>query len=433
MGRLIYIFYNLLAVPLMYVGFAAGSLFNRKIKKGWEGRRSWYSKIRDAMASVPDGAVRVCCHCTSVGEWEQAVPVLEKLKKDHANLFVMVSFFSSSGYEYAKAHPSVDLKIYLPIDSWGNAQRLFRLLRPSLWVISKFDIWPNHMIAAGKMGIPIVMIDATLSADSGRDKGLMKPLSRFVYRYFDFMFPISEEDQARFLQVFPFPDRMQVTGDTRFDQVHAKGTAVQEKEKIELFEDNSGLKIIAGSIWPADEKHVMPAFVKAMQKYDHLKLILVPHELHESHLADIESALSAAGLESERYSRFADQGKTKKNIAIVDTIGMLALLYKDTDLAYVGGSFDSGVHNVMEPAVFGQPVIFGPKHLNSFEAMELIKVGSAFEINNAREMEQLLDRMIGDDEARKESGRKASDLILGNLGATEKIVNQLKKRYEFLA
>jgi 3-deoxy-D-manno-octulosonic-acid transferase len=170
-----------------------------------------------------------------------------------------------------------------------------------------------------------------------------------------------------------------------------------------------------------------------MKKHTGLCAILVPHELHESHITDIENILSRAGLESERYTDFEKNGGTEKRIAIINTVGMLARIYMQTNLAYVGGSFSSGVHNVMEPAVFGQPVIFGPVNANSFEAGELMKAGSAFAVENAAQIEEILEKLVTNDLYRTEIGQKAKDLIYNNLGATERIYNHLKQNYDFIS
>ena len=162
-------------------------------------------------------------------------------------------------------------------------------------------------------------------------------------------------------------------------------------------------------------------------------MILVPHELHESHISDIENVLTSAGIASERYTSFEKTGGTEKRVAIINTIGMLARLYRQTQLAYVGGSFSTGVHNVMEPAVFGQPVVFGPAYHNSFEAMELIHEGCAFSGSNAKELETLLDIFLSDESNRIETGNKAKNLIEQNIGATQIIIKKLKETYDFIS
>jgi 3-deoxy-D-manno-octulosonic-acid transferase len=428
-----FILYNTFVVPALYFGFYVGQFFNKKISDGLKGRRGQWSLITETLAKSAEGRKRILFHCTSVGEWEQAVPIIDSIKNIHPDVFVVVTFFSPSGYKFVKSHPNVDLKLYMLLDSYFAAKRLFRLVKPSLWVISKFDIWANHLWAASSLNIPIINTAATLSSNSGRDKGIAGSFNKYVYPKFDYIFPISCDDRDRFLKLFPHPERMTVTGDTRFDQVYNKGQKTRSAEPVKIFADESGLIFIAGSIWPPDEKHLLPALVSMMQKHSNLKAILVPHELHESHIFDIEKAMRDGGLESERYTDFSVKGGTNKRIAIINTIGMLARLYKQTHFAYIGGSFSSGVHNTMEPAVFGQPVFFGPVYMNSFEAGELIKAGGAFQINNSTEAAEIMDKLIADEVFRSQTGRKAQALIEDNIGATNKIMNIIIKRYDFIS
>lgn len=429
MPGFIYILYNILGVPALRFGFFLLSRFNRKAKLGYQGRAEQKNSLIQTLGEVSSERKRVLIHCTSVGEYEQAVPIIDLLKKQRPDLFIVVSFFSSSGYNFVKKNVNIDLKIYLPLDVYSRAYQLLNTLKPSLFIISKFDVWPNFMISASKLDIPTVMIAATLSSNSKRDKGVSKWLNSYAFKHFDFIFPISDEDKNRFTTIYPFPERMEVTGDTRFDQVYRKGQRILQEPSIELFENRDGLTLICGSIWPADEKHLLPALIRILHKYPDLKAILVPHELHEEHISSIENVLTNGGINSQRYSSFSENSKSIEHVVIVNTIGMLAKLYVNTDLAYVGGSFSTGVHNVMEPAVFGQPVIFGPVYVNSFEAMELQKIESGFSIQNEEELEKMFDTFVSDTTKRRSAGKRAKDLIEKNIGATNKIFEILNQRY----
>lgn len=429
MQRFIYILYNIIGVPALRFGFFIFSRFNKKARLGYDGRAQQRKTLSDELNNVPKERKRVLIHCTSVGEYEQAVPIIELLKKQNSGLFIVVSFFSSSGYRFVKNNEHIDLKIYLPLDIYSRAHRLLEQLQPSLFIISKFDVWPNFMVASGKLSIPVAMIAATLSSNSKRDKGVSKWLNSYAFRHFDFIFPIAEEDKNRFLSIYPFPEKMKVTGDTRFDQVYKKGQKILQQEPVQLFETSDGPTMIAGSIWPADEKYLLPVLVNILNKYPTLNVILVPHELHEEHISSIEQVLNKGKVDSCRFTELSKDAKSKSRVVIVNTIGMLAKLYVNTDLAYVGGSFSTGVHNVMEPAVFGQPVIFGPVYVNSFEAMELQKIESGFSIQNEKELEELIDVFISDEGRRIAAGKKAKDLIEQNIGATDKIFEILNQRY----
>jgi 3-deoxy-D-manno-octulosonic-acid transferase len=425
--------YNMFVVPFLYAGFYSASLVHKKLKAIRIGKRGQHARIQAAVAKLDPARKRVLFHCTSVGEWEQAVPIIEGLKRIHPELCVLLSFSSPSGYQYFKTHPQVDLKTYLPLDTYWGAKKFFKTLQPDLWFISKFDVWPNHVFVAERLRIPVILTAATLSANSRRDKGLAKWLHRGVYTCIDLIFPIAEDDRTRFLKLYPFPERLIVTGDTRFDRVFQKSEAVRKSDDIPVFIEHDGLKIIAGSIWPTDEKHLLPALINLLKKYEELKVILVPHELHESHMLAIENTLTNASLKSERYTEFAKKGGTNTRVAIINTIGLLARLYKQSDIAYVGGGFGVNVHNVMEPAVFGQPVLFGPRCVNSFEAGELVKIGSGHIVKNSTAIEEKLEEFITDPNACQEAGKKAAELIKNNVGATETVLQTLRKRYDFIS
>lgn len=424
--------YNLLVVPVIYSGFYIGSLFNHKIREGLKARKNQFARL-GAEITKAAGRQRILFHCTSAGEWLQALPIIEKLKSMSPGLFIMVSFFSPSGYKFAKNPATVDLKFYLPLDSRIAACRLFKLLKPDLWIISKFDIWPNHVMAASSLGIPTVVTSATLSADSGRDKGISKGFNRLVYNKIAHLFPISEDDKRRFQTMVPDESKYTVAGDTRYDHVYNRGIAASDAGDVPVFDEKKGLTIIAGSTWPADEKHVLPALAMLCSDHSDVQIIVVPHELHESHLRDIESVFESFGIRTVRYSDFSGAGSTSERVVILNTIGLLARLYKQTDIAYIGGSFGKGIHNVMEPAMFGQPVLFGPNHVNSYEAGELLKIGAAFRITSQQEIRDKMNLLINDHLLRKTMGEKAKNLIYDNIGATDIIINTLKKQYGIIS
>ena len=431
MGRFWFVIYNLL-VPIMLFGFWISSFFNRKTRESFAGRIGQERKLKDFFAEVPDQAFRLWVHCVSVGEWLQAVPVLKELRKSNPRLIIVVSFFSPSGFNYVKESPLMDYKFYLPFDSFSSARNVFQIIRPDLWIVSKFDVWPNHLYRAGKQSVPTVLIAATLSANSGRLSGPIGALNRFVYQNFQWLFAISEPDRDRFLSLYPNRDHMLVVGDTRFDSVFQKSEDVRAAHPVPILDPAPDLTILAGSTWPSDEQHLLPAIRDTLIKHPGVKAVIVPHELDENHLVEIESFFADV-FKVERYSSFAQLGHTGARVAIMDVIGQLAGLYLNCDLAYVGGSFGAGVHNVMEPAVFGKPVLFGPKHINSFEALELKRLGGGFEVTNQAEIAHQLDILVSNAELRATVGKIAQDLVMNNLGATEKILEKLRNEYDFIS
>jgi 3-deoxy-D-manno-octulosonic-acid transferase len=403
-------------------------MFNVKIREGLKSRHGQFKRMADEIGKAKNRK-RILFHCTSAGEWLQALPIIEKMKSEDPGLFIMVSFYSPSGFRFAKNPPEVDLKFYLPLDSVFAARKLFRMLRPELWIISKFDIWPNHVMVASAMKIPIVVTSATLSADSRRDKGVSKGFNRLVYKKISHIFPISYEDKLRFQVMVPDENKYTVAGDTRYDHVYNRGIKASNAGDVKIFNEPGEVILIAGSTWPTDEKHILPAIADLCRDFRDLQVIIVPHELHENHLTDIEAVFRQTDISIQRYTAFAPSGTTESRVVIFNTIGMLARLYKQTGIAYIGGSFGKGIHNVMEPAVFGQPVIFGPNYLNSHEAMEMLKTDAAFTIKNENEFYDRVQQLIKDPLLRKSMGEKAKNLIYSNTGATGIIIETLKKHY----
>ena len=359
MPMILLILYNTVVVPSMAVGFFVGSFFNDKLKEGRRARKTSLP-ARKEIAGVAPHRNRILFHCTSAGEWLQAVPLIERMKSLDPDLFIMVSFFSPSGFRFAKNPAGVDLKLYLPLDSGRAARRLFELLRPRLWIISKFDIWPNHVLAASDLQIPIVITSATLSPDSRRDKGISRYFNAAIFKKISHFFPISEDDKKRFQELVPDETLYTVAGDTRFDHVHNQGEKARSAAEVELFSEKRGATIIAGSTWPADEKHVLPGLARLLKEHPDLRAIVVPHEVHESHLRDIERVFSRNGVDCSRYTGFSGTGTTTARVVLFDTVGMLARLYRQTDVAFSGG-VSAREHTMSWSLPFsGNPCCLGP-------------------------------------------------------------------------
>jgi len=432
MDKIWFLLYNCIAVPVQYVIFQIARFFHKKVAEGVAGRIGEVDRLRKALAAVPQDRKRILFHCVSVGEWEQARPVIASLKKLNPSICIIVMFFSSSGYNYVKNSGEIDIKVYMPFDSFGRVKKFFKMINPDLWFVVKHDIWPNHAFVAGRMQIPSVIIDATLPPGSLRQSRVLRPFNRAVYRNFSYIFPISDQDKERFLSIYSYPKRMYVCGDTRFDQVYRRAISAKEKEKFYLFDENDRTVFIAGSIWPTDEKHLMPAVIDMLKKYDDLNVILVPHEPVEDHLRDLEKVLNDVSVTSARFTAVQNIRENSARVIIVDTVGILARLYAQTDIAYIGGSFGPGVHNVMEPAILELPVIFGPRHINSLEARHMAENGGGFVVQNSDDIYMILERLLTDRDFRDQSGNKANRLIRENLGATEMIMTQLEMLYDFI-
>jgi 3-deoxy-D-manno-octulosonic-acid transferase len=424
--------YNSLVVPLMVIGFSIGSLWNDKMREGLRARRKQAAAVEIKLRSA-GSRKRILFHCTSAGEWLQALPIIEQIKKYRSDIFIMVSFFSPSGFAFAKDPPEVDLKFYLPLDTRKAARKLFKLLQPNLWIISKFDIWPNHVLAATEMNIPVVITSATLSANSGRDKGITGWFNKGLYGKINHFFPISAEDKQRFQMLVPDESRYTLAGDTRYDHVYNRGQKASDAGDVAIFSNYEGVTFIAGSTWPPDEKQILPALVRLIHKMPELRVIIVPHELQEDHLRSIEEIFTQANIETCRFSALPAGSTTKVRVVLFNTVGLLARLYKQTHVAFVGGSFGKGTHNVMEPAIFGQPVLFGPNYANSHEAGELLKAEAAFCVSGQEDFYKKAELLIRQASLRSSMGKRAKDLIMQNTGATDIIIKTLQEKYGIIS
>ena len=415
------IFYCFILFPL----FIIAGIWNKKIRTGLRGRFRQIQKIR-RFAKEKTNAPLFLFHSSSVGEWEQSIPIIQELKKHTPNVQIVATFFSPSGMKHGKKE-QVDASFYLPLDIYWIALRFFKLLQPTAWVISKYDVWPMFIYAADSLNIPIILSSAELAADSTRHKAIFALFNRMYYKYISIIFAVSDEYKKRFLRLFPYPEKIIVSGDARYDYIISKAEKIAPEKPIELFASPLPLTFIAGSIWPADEKHVLPALLSIYNTYPNIQFIIVPHELDENHIASIEDFFNEESIAVERYTELAKNQKSHCRIIIVNTIGMLAKLYKNTDIAYIGGAFSSGVHNVAEPAVFGNTVLFGPKHINSHEAIQLKKIQSAFPIKNTNECISVLTNLITNDVFRITAGAKGKDFIFANKGATQTITEYLTR------
>jgi 3-deoxy-D-manno-octulosonic-acid transferase len=420
------LFYNYLIIPPLYIFLQLGSLFNSKIKRGIRGRKRIFEELILNAASLDKSRKLIWFHSSSLGEFEQAKPIIQELKKDN-NINILITFFSPSGYENSRKYPYADLVSYLPFDSKAYADRFISIIRPDLAILMRYDIWPNHIWALKKRNIPCFIVDATMKTNSPRKIPVIKNFHKVLFKDITRILTVSDSDVAGFKGFKIESDKLTAVGDTRFDRVYEKSIAAKGKNIIRenLLQDKK--IFVAGSTWDMDENVILPAFVK-LSKYDkEVILILVPHEPTIENLERIENELSGT-MKTIRFSHL--NSYKDERIIIVDSIGILLTLYAYGDLAFVGGSFKQNIHNVLEAAVYGMPVFFGPRIENSQESKELLKRGGAVLIRNKREAYRQLRTYFLNDELRNERGRIASDYVKDNLGATKKILKEIYKEIE---
>ena len=420
--------YNAFAVPAMFVGFHGAGCCNPKIQEGIKGRKGVLAALENQLQTARHLEKTAWFHFTSVGEFEQAKPLIEAI---YGETRIVLTFFSPSVAPNAQSYPYADAAVYLPLDTPRNAERIIRLIEPALIVFSKFDIWPNLVWKASKYKIPIIVVAGTLHAESKRLSTFAKPFFRSVHQHIQVHCAISESDAARFRELCSPAHEIVVAGDTRYEQVYRRARAVESD--TEFFHGHQSLKrpiLIAGSTYTEDEKVLLPAYQLLRQNLpeDFPHLILVPHEPTPERIKEIRGHLDREKLMSRCFSELEPEvDLSTVDVLIVDKVGLLAKLYGMADIAFVGGSFRGSVHNVMEPAAMAKPVLFGPTIQNAYEASLLVESGGAKLVHTAPELADAITAWLKDTDASVTAGRIGQELIEENLGAVERTLAHLRK------
>lgn len=417
--------YNAL-VPLGLAGVRAAALGSAKVREALAGRRG-YAERWEAMRARLDTRP-VWFHVASVGEFEQARPVIAALARTHPAVPAVLTFSSPSGMSFARRKERVGdgspirFIDYLPADTRGRMDFCLDCANPRLLVFVKFDLWPNLIWRAQRRGVPMVLIDATLSPSSHR----LSPAGRWFYRplyeALDKILAISSDDAARFALSAPAHPCVRVAGDTRFDRVMERWNE-RGVTGFEIARDADTLVVIAGSTWPRDEAHLLPALARLLGERANVVAVLAPHEPEAERVEQLCAWARSAGLSVRRAS--APPGPAR--VVVIDSVGVLAEAYRMADLAYVGGSFSTGVHSVIEPAIAGLPVLFGPVHDNSHEALQLCARGGGFPVTDVGQIHARLAALLDHPEDRRRSGEAARAYVTSQLGATAKCVAEMEE------
>jgi 3-deoxy-D-manno-octulosonic-acid transferase len=415
------IFYNVFFIPVLYVILVFISLFNIKIRTGISGRKRIFEELILNRLTLDLSKKTIWFHSSSLGEFEQAKPIIEKLKKE-TNVKIVVSFFSPSGYENSKKYPHADIITYLPFDSKWRAKRFIEIISPSMAVFMRYDIWPNHIWALKQKNIPCLLVDATMKRKSLRKLPLIKSFHKYLFEDFTKILTVSEEDADGFKSFKCQKVKIKVVGDTRFDRVYSRSLA-SRKSKIINKELLKGSKVlVAGSTWPQDEEVIIPSFLKLLKFDKNAVMIIAPHEPTLLHLEKLEHEFSG----QTSYIRLSNiNNYVNEKIIIVDSIGVLSILYNYADAAFIGGSFKINVHNVLEAAVYGIPVLFGPKIENSQEAKKLLQAGGGIMVNDKKMFYRILRRLFSDENLMKDFGKRSFEFVHKNVGTTDRIIKEI--------
>lgn len=388
--------------------------FNEKAALLSKGRKEVKNKIKDFRR----GTERlVWFHAASLGEFEQGRPVMEQLRQMEPDTKILLTFFSPSGYEIRKNYAGADYILYLPADTQGNAVRFIEQFRPDAAVFIKYEFWYNYLHELHKRHVPTYLISAIFRPEQPFFKG-WGGLHRKMLGFFECLY-VQDEQSVNLLETIGIKNS-RLTGDTRFDRVKQIADAAKDIEKVRSF-CNGQPAVVCGSTWPPDEDILMDYI---NQYSGNFKWILAPHEIGEGH---VKSILEKCHKKVVRYTQ-AEGDLSGYDVLIVDCIGLLSSVYRYGNIAYIGGGFGVGIHNTLEAAVYGIPVIFGPKYRKFNEAVSLISEGGGFSIQSGAELTELLNSLIHSPAIAETAGREALEYVTSQLGATEIIVASLRSK-----
>lgn len=406
--------YNLI-IYLYQLGVIIASLFNEKVRKMWRGERE---AVRILKEKVDPNAKYVWFHAASLGEFEQGRPLMEQLRQEHPEYKILLTFFSPSGYEVRKNYEGADIICYLPLDTITNARRFLRTVRPVMAFFIKYEFWYNYLHILKHRNVPVYSVSSIFRPDQvffrwyGRQYShVLKCFTRFY---------VQNEESRELLAKLHITNVM-VMGDTRFDRVLQIKAAAQQLKEIECFCQPAQGVFVAGSSWPPDEDIFIRYFVEhKLLDYGKWKLIIAPHVIDESHLAQIEQKLD--GYKVVRYTKYDCRSFESADVLIIDCFGLLSSIYRYATVCYVGGGFGVSIHNTLEAAVWGKPVIFGPENKKFQEAQGLKACGGGLEITGAEDFSSIMQRFTSDPQSITEAGQQAAAFVQQMTGATGKIL-----------
>ena len=423
--------YNLI-IYLYLLGVAIYSCFNEKVRKMWRGERDAFRILKE---KVDPEAKYVWFHAASLGEFEQGRPLMEQLRKDHPEYKILLTFFSPSGYEVRKNYEGADIITYLPLDTITNARRFLRLIRPVMAFFIKYEFWYNYLHILKHRNVPVYSVSSIFRPDQVFFKWYGRQYGRVLNCFTHFF--VQNEISKELLGKIGI-NSVSIVGDTRFDRVLQIKEAAKQLPLVEAFlmKQGDGSFVtshgvtkepspcfIAGSSWPPDEE----IFIKYFNQHKDWKLIIAPHVIGEDHLKQIEKLLE--GRRVIRYSEYSDNSENSDQlqnaeVLIVNCFGLLSSIYHYGDIAYVGGGFGVGIHNLLEAAVWNVPVFFGPNNERFQEAQELKKSGG-FEITCYEDFERQMDRFLADEDYLKAQGQLAGHFVKGQAGATQEVLSYI--------
>jgi 3-deoxy-D-manno-octulosonic-acid transferase len=389
------------------------ALFSPKLNLFVQGRKSVFEILKN---NIQEFDKTIWFHAASLGEYEQGLPVIEKVKQKYPNHKIIITFFSPSGYEVRKNNTVGDVTVYLPLDTISNAKQFLKVVHPEMVFFIKYEFWPNYLKELKNQNIKTYLISGVFRKNQAFFKWYggfyRKALKTFTY------FFVQNESSKLLLQSIGF-ENVKISGDTRFDRV----VAILEKDNtldfIEQFKNNQ-TTIVIGSSWPKDEELLVNYINRSSEN---VKFIIAPHNIKAEQITNIKSQITKS---SVLFSEKSNIDLSSFNVFIIDTIGILTKIYSYADIAYVGGGFGNpGVHNLLEPATFGIPIVIGPNYSHFSEAIALVGLEGCVSIKNQSELNDAFNLLLQNEEERLEKGHICSTFVQMNKGATEHILNNI--------
>ena len=409
--------YNII-MYLIQFGIVVGSYFNKKLRKMLDGEREAIKQIRE---KVDPDAQYIWFHAASLGEFEQGRPLIEKVHKEHPEYKILLTFFSPSGYEVRKNYTGADIITYLPIDTITNARAFLRAIRPVMAFFIKYEFWYNYLHILQHRGVPTYSVSSIFRPNQIFFKWYGRNYGRVLQCFTHFF--VQNEESQQLLAGIGFKNST-VVGDTRFDRVLQIKEASKQLPIVDSFvhihEEKKPLTFVAGSSWPPDEA----IFIEYFNTHPSWKLIIAPHVIGEDHLKQIISLLKNKKV--VRYTQTTETDAANADVLIIDCFGLLSSIYRYGEVAYVGGGFGVGIHNVLEAAVWSIPVIFGPNNAHFAEAQGLKHSGGGFEIHNLEDFSKYIQRFEVETNFRLERGIAGGKYVAALAGASNKVLNNIQ-------
>ncbi|MDQ3194162.1 MAG: hypothetical protein M3P82_04090 [Bacteroidota bacterium] len=420
-----FLIYNIIGVPVLWMMFKIFSIYKSKIREGFAGRKDLFRELDKSFLSLGEGK-RVLIHSSSLGEFQQAIPLVEELSKKKYN--VILSFFSPSGFKNSKFHFANVIKCYLPFDSVSNQKKFLDAVKPEIIILMRYDLWYNLLYEANKRNIKIILANARFDEkDFTWNFPVVSSFKKKLYGMLDTMFVIDEHDEKYYKQKLKNENTKIIKiGDSKFERVYQSLKGFNLNKQIfpeKIIKDKK--VFVIGSSWKEDEDVILPGIDKYLEVDDQLLTLLVPHEPKETKIEAIEKLIENkfTNIKSIRYSNI--ENYKNENFIIIDKIGLLSELYSIAYISYVGGGFRTGLHNILEPAIFNMPVLFSNSVKNSDEDEILIKSGCGILIYDVKQFYSVFMELLSNRSYRDEAGEKCRLVFMDNIGVAEKIINAI--------